>query len=291
MVQLFVRRLQGGSVRLDVEPQRQTVAELKRDLQVLTLIPVDQQRLLFAGRDLNDSQSLSHYGLLNDGLVVFMALRLPGGKGGFGALLRGQGRDGKITTNFDACRDLTGRRLRHVNAEKKLDDWAAQGKERDLEKIALQHVKDLQKQEMMAQKDKEDTSKLQEQQRNTMDNVKSAVAVGLSSNSNKRLQGKRAGPSSSSKQFVKRIKYSFPGDDNDEEWCSSDSEPSHNDPEPSHQERDSTDSSGMLQKQEKQKYDGSTRNVRHGQKDGEFVENGIGHKAGQGVHLCDSIAS
>jgi len=52
-----------------------------------------------------------------------------GGKGGFGSLLRGSGK-GAVTENEDACRDLSGRRLRTVNAEKKLQEWAAGDKQR-----------------------------------------------------------------------------------------------------------------------------------------------------------------
>ena len=44
-------------------------------------------------------------------------------QGGFGSLLRGAGKGGKTTINFDSCRDLDGRRLRHVNAEKKIKEW------------------------------------------------------------------------------------------------------------------------------------------------------------------------
>jgi Replication stress response SDE2 C-terminal/Silencing defective 2 N-terminal ubiquitin domain/SPRY domain len=48
-----------------------------------------------------------------------------GGKGGFGTLLKGQSRQAgaKLTTDFGACRDLQGRRLRHVNDEIKLRLW------------------------------------------------------------------------------------------------------------------------------------------------------------------------
>jgi len=77
---------------------------------------------------------------------VHVLLRLCGGKGGFGALLRGQGRDGKITDNFDACRDLSGRRIRHVEAEKKLKEWEKDSKERELEKLAMKHMKEMAKQ-------------------------------------------------------------------------------------------------------------------------------------------------
>lgn len=48
-----------------------------------------------------------------------------GGKGGFGTLLRQQSKKSgaKTTTDFGACRDLNGRRLRHVNDEIKLRLW------------------------------------------------------------------------------------------------------------------------------------------------------------------------
>jgi len=65
---------------------------------------------------------------------VHVLLRLVGGKGGFGAMLRTAGARGVKTTNFDACRDLNGRRLRHVNAEAALRQWEAQAEERKLKK-------------------------------------------------------------------------------------------------------------------------------------------------------------
>lgn len=46
-------------------------------------------------------------------------------------MLRGQGRNGDVTTNFDACRDLSGRRLRHADAAKKLQEWRACAQERE----------------------------------------------------------------------------------------------------------------------------------------------------------------
>lgn len=48
-----------------------------------------------------------------------------GGKGGFGTLLKGQSKQAgaKTTLDFGACRDLSGRRLRHVNDEIKLRKW------------------------------------------------------------------------------------------------------------------------------------------------------------------------
>ena len=52
-------------------------------------------------------------------------LPLRGGKGGFGTLLKGQSKQAgaKTTLDFGACRDLSGRRLRHINDEVKLRKW------------------------------------------------------------------------------------------------------------------------------------------------------------------------
>ena len=46
-----------------------------------------------------------------------------GGKGGFGSLLRSFGKQITKSTNKDACRDLTGRRMKHVNNEKRLKEF------------------------------------------------------------------------------------------------------------------------------------------------------------------------
>ena len=51
-----------------------------------------------------------------------------GGKGGFGANLRAQGRTAvkKSTTTFGYCRDLNGRRLKSINDEARLRAWLSQ---------------------------------------------------------------------------------------------------------------------------------------------------------------------
>ena len=50
--------------------------------------------------------------------IVRFHSRLPGGKGGFGSMLRAIGARIEKTTNHEACRDLSGRRMRDVNHEK-----------------------------------------------------------------------------------------------------------------------------------------------------------------------------
>jgi len=59
--------------------------------------------------------------------------RCLGGKGGFGAMLRGQAsRPGmkKVQANTGAMRDLSGRRIRHVEQEAQLQEWAAEEEKR-----------------------------------------------------------------------------------------------------------------------------------------------------------------
>lgn len=65
--------------------------------------------------------------------TVHIVQRLPGGKGGFGSMLRAIGAQIEKTTNREACRDLSGRRLRDINEEKRLQNWIDQQAEREKE--------------------------------------------------------------------------------------------------------------------------------------------------------------
>ena len=57
---------------------------------------------------------------------VDVVLSLPGGKGGFGSMLRSIGAQIEKTTNREACRDLSGRRLRDVNEETRMRQYVQQ---------------------------------------------------------------------------------------------------------------------------------------------------------------------
>ncbi|KAM3956636.1 splicing regulator SDE2 [Aphomia sociella] len=77
--------------------------------------------------------------------VVRICTKLVGGKGGFGSMLRAIGAQIEKTTNREACRDLSGRRLRDINEEKRLRKWlegqedrereAAERKQKKLERL------------------------------------------------------------------------------------------------------------------------------------------------------------
>lgn len=98
-------------------------------------------RCLVNGRECGSSTVLQHM----DSLLILP--RLTGGKGGFGSMLRAIGAQIEATTNNDACRDLSGKRLRDVKCEKLLQEWAEnQAKEKvdkvDRKRQRLQRVLD-----------------------------------------------------------------------------------------------------------------------------------------------------
>lgn len=64
---------------------------------------------------------------------VHCILRQLGGKGGFGSMLRAIGAQIEKTTNREACRDLSGRRLRDINEEKRVRAWLEKQGERERE--------------------------------------------------------------------------------------------------------------------------------------------------------------
>lgn len=142
MYQIFVKGLDGRTKCLQISTPHLAVSDLKGRLFDLLKIPPQLQRLVSGTRQIADDALLA---AARDGLYpqVHLLLRLRAGKGGFGSLLRGAATKAgqKKTSNFDACRDMSGRRLRHVNAEKKLEDWKAEAHERQLEKIAEDYLK------------------------------------------------------------------------------------------------------------------------------------------------------
>lgn len=139
--QVIAKLLDGKSRTLNFETPIISISSIKAQIQSLTSIPIQQQLLLCDGKTLFDDGVLYHGN--SSPSTVHLLLRLRGGKGGFGSLLRGAATKAgqKKTNNFDACRDMSGRRLRHVNAEKKMEEWLAEEKERKLEKVAEDFIK------------------------------------------------------------------------------------------------------------------------------------------------------
>lgn len=67
---------------------------------------------------------------------ICVCWRLVGGKGGFGSMLRAIGAQIEKTTNREACRDLSGRRLRDINEEKRLKEYLEKQKDNQEDEAA-----------------------------------------------------------------------------------------------------------------------------------------------------------
>uniref|UniRef100_A0A1B0GPQ6 SDE2-like domain-containing protein n=1 Tax=Phlebotomus papatasi TaxID=29031 RepID=A0A1B0GPQ6_PHLPP len=118
----------GSTIITRVTPNS-SLRKIKDQIHNEAGIPPEDYYVLVNGRRVGEEDVIPRgCGQMN------MVLRQLGGKGGFGSMLRAIGAQIEKTTNREACRDLSGRRLRDINEEKRLKAWLEKQKDVEIEK-------------------------------------------------------------------------------------------------------------------------------------------------------------
>ena len=76
-IQIFIKTLSGKTITLNVDTTN-TIKDVMSGIEDKEGIPLIQQRLIFAGKQLEDNQTLADYNITSD-ITIYLTLRLRGG--------------------------------------------------------------------------------------------------------------------------------------------------------------------------------------------------------------------